>query len=82
MSRPKDFEAWLRRKEKQILICQHAWILKRFGQDAADKANYGQGVDYVLNPPTCIVETKVYGKGRLVCRSEFGGHIDYDFSGW
>ena len=48
------------KEESDIYISQEVVIKNRYGKEAADKANYGWGVD------DCTVQTKVYGHGVLI----------------
>lgn len=49
--------------EKRIYQVQETLIRKRFGKKAADKANYGWGVDGTED--SVDVCTKIYGHGTL-----------------
>jgi hypothetical protein len=63
--------------ETRIYRAQERWILKRFGKEAADSANYGWGVsatdDYVS------VQTKVYGHGVLTSEASPSVRVAHEF---
>lgn len=63
--------------EETIYENQSEFIRQRWGQEAADKANYGWSVDEV----TGEVATKVYGHGVVVTsfeKPELHGFTKYD----
>ena len=69
--------------EDKIYAAQERWIRKRFGDDAADNANYGWGVDVVDEHHYVLVATKIYGHGVL--HSEAAGlsdRVSHDFYVW
>ena len=61
----------IERREQEAYDNQEAWIRKHCGKQAADKANYGWGVDEVEG----VICTKVYGFGVLITDVE-SGEID------
>jgi len=63
--------------EDEIYNQQYQWIKDKFGKEAADKANYGWGVD--KTEPELCVETKVYGHGVLVSRASSEEDIGHEF---
>jgi hypothetical protein len=58
---------------RRTVVRQERWIEERFGEDAADGANYGWGSD------ECEVATKVYGHGVLVTKVD-GPHTWLPFA--
>ena len=60
-SKPK--KQTIEQLEQQVIHAQEAYIKERFGQEAADCANYGWGVDCdALGVSVC---TKIYSFGTL-----------------
>lgn len=52
---------------------QREYILAEFGEEAADTANYGWGVDEIVG----VIATKVYGHGVLT--TAIGETDDHEF---
>lgn len=59
---------WRSAMEDRIFEAQQKLILKRFGADAANCANYGWGFTSVDDE--VIIETKVYGHGVLITNAK------------
>jgi len=67
----------MQKVEDEIYNQQYQWIKDNRGKEAAEKANYGWGVDET--GPELIVETKVYGHGVLVSRGSSKENISHNF---
>jgi len=63
--------------EDEIYNRQYQWIKDNKGKEAAEKANYGWGVD--TTGEKLVVETKVYGHGVLISRGSSKEDISHDF---
>lgn len=63
--------------EDEIYDQQYQWIKDNKGKEAAEKANYGWGVDETGKE--LVVETKVYGHGVLTSRGSSKEDISHNF---
>ena len=61
--------------EDRICREQYAWIHSECGAEAAEKANYGWGVD--AYGPEISVSTKVYGHGVLTSNASPGSNVSH-----
>jgi len=68
----------MQKVENEIYDRQYQWIKDNKGKEAAEKANYGWGVDETGK--VLVVETKVYGHGVLISRASTKEDITHDFS--
>lgn len=67
--------------EWHVYVEQQKYIKDKFGQDAADSANYGWGVDELKDGVQ--VSTKVYGHGILSSEVHIGdSEITHSFEKW
>jgi hypothetical protein len=57
--------------ENKIIDEQYKLIKEKYGEKAADAANYGWGVDCMRD--AISVSTKVYGKGVLMSNGDKSG---------
>lgn len=70
-------ERWAAKAEGAIYRAQERIISGAHGKRAADRANYGWGVD--AGPRFVEVSTKVYGHGVLTSRAEKGRRTTHEW---